>query len=70
MYEAAEEDAASSPGGEDDGQGGLTVATHGGMAKVLTVWDVIAYGIGSTLGAGIFAITGSGAHAAGRVTSP
>lgn len=65
MHEAAEEEAESRTGGDDDGHGGLTPIQEGGMAKVLTVWDVIAYGIGSTLGAGIYAITGSGAAAAG-----
>ncbi len=28
------------------------------LAKVLSVWDLIAYGIGSTVGAGIFVVTG------------
>lgn len=65
MHEAAEEERESATGGEDDGAGGLTPVQAGGMAKVLTVWDVIAYGIGSTLGAGIYAITGSGAADAG-----
>jgi APA family basic amino acid/polyamine antiporter len=66
MHEAAEEEAEQNDaGGQDDGQGGITPAQKGGMAKVLTVWDVIAYGVGSTLGAGIFAITAPGALAAG-----
>ena len=30
------------------------------LAKSLNLWDVIAYGIGSTVGAGIFVITGQG----------
>lgn len=36
-----------------------------GLAKVLSVFDVIAYGLGSTIGAGIFVITGQGALTAG-----
>lgn len=28
------------------------------LAKVLKVWDLMAYGIGSTVGAGIFVVTG------------
>ena len=36
-----------------------------GLRKVLTVWDVIAYGIGSTIGAGIFVSTGAGSLSAG-----
>jgi amino acid transporter len=66
LHEAAEEEAetaaADSAAAAASGGNG---APAGGMAKVLTVWDVIAYGIGSTLGAGIYAITGAGAHAAG-----
>ena len=36
-----------------------------GLLKVLTVWDVIAYGVSSTIGAGIFVSTGAGALSAG-----
>ena len=36
-----------------------------GLRKVLTVYDVIAYGVSSTIGAGIFVSTGAGALAAG-----
>ena len=36
-----------------------------GLAKVLTVYDVIAYGVSSTIGAGIFVSTGAGALSAG-----
>ena len=39
MHEAAEEEAESRTGGDDDGHGGLTPVQEGGMAKVLTVWD-------------------------------
>lgn len=59
MHEAAEEEA------ELDGVDADGKSVAGGLAKVLTVWDIIAYGIGSTLGAGIFAITASGTLAAG-----
>jgi len=70
LHEAAEEEAEANGAAEAaaaaaDAGAPAAAAGSGGMAKVLTVWDVIAYGIGSTLGAGIFAITGSGAHAAG-----
>ena len=36
-----------------------------GLRKVLTVYDVIAYGVSSTIGAGIFVSTGAGALSAG-----
>ena len=36
-----------------------------GLRKVLTVWDVIAYGVSATIGAGIFVSTGAGALSAG-----
>ena len=36
-----------------------------GLKKCLTRWDVLFYGVGSTVGAGIFVITGQGARAAG-----
>ena len=36
-----------------------------GLLKVLTVYDVIAYGVSSTIGAGIFVSTGAGALSAG-----
>ena len=39
--------------------------TKVGLRKVLTVYDVIAYGVSSTIGAGIFVSTGAGALAAG-----
>lgn len=60
LHEAAEEEA-ELDGVDVDGKS----TGGGGLAKVLTVWDIIAYGIGSTLGAGIFAITASGTAAAG-----
>lgn len=37
----------------------------GGLKRCLTRWDVVAYGVSSTVGAGIFVITGPGAKAAG-----
>lgn len=37
--------------------GGLRGA-EGGLAKTLTAADIIAYGIGSTVGAGLFVVTG------------
>eukprot|EP00052_Salpingoeca_macrocollata_P016680 m.134512 g.134512 ORF g.134512 m.134512 type:complete len:574 (+) comp20137_c0_seq1:127-1848(+) len=37
----------------------------GGLKKCLGRWDVVAYGVSSTVGAGIFVITGTGALAAG-----
>lgn len=33
-------------------------AHGGGLKKCLTRWDVVAYGVSSTVGAGIFVITG------------
>ncbi len=59
MHEAAEEEAESHTAQADGSP------AQGGMSKVLTVWDVVAYGIGSTLGAGIYSIVGSGALKAG-----
>lgn len=31
----------------------------GGLSKSLSVWDIIAYGLGSTVGAGLFVVTGA-----------
>ena len=31
---------------------------HGALKKCLSRWDVVAYGVSSTVGAGIFVITG------------
>ena len=36
-----------------------------GLRKVLTVWDVVAYGVSATIGAGIFVSTGAGTLSAG-----
>lgn len=46
-------------------QDGLPHPVKKGLAKVLTKWDVIAYGVSSTIGAGIFVSTGAGTQAAG-----
>ncbi len=37
----------------------------GGLKKCLSIFDIVAYGVGSTIGAGIFLITGPAAHMAG-----
>ena len=43
-------------GGTEASQG-QPEKTAGGLKKCLTRWDVVFYGVGSTVGAGIFVIT-------------
>lgn len=45
----------------------LAAAQKDGLKKCLTRWDVMAYGVGSTVGAGIFVTTYTGAQHAGPI---
>jgi amino acid transporter len=64
MQEAAE-DSGEAPSADGSGQPSDGVQQSQSLQKVLTIYDIIAYGVGSTVGAGIFVTTGTGALNAG-----